>query len=149
MCNFIGPAALVLSAIGGMRSNNANAAIGRTNAALAQYEAKQTAEIGRFNEAQARSRMERLISAQRSQLLARGQSLASTSAQEFGAAAAEQAAMEAETQRFNTSQAVTAKSNEAAIYDYQAGTGLAAANFGTMTRTLGQALDLWPQLMGT
>ena len=148
MCDF-GATALLLSTAGGLASANMNAGMNRTNAALSRYEASQTAEIGRFNEMQARSKMGRLIASQRGQLIARGQSLNSTSAQEFGAAAAEQSFMEAQAQRFNTEQQVTAKTNEAAIYDYTARAGLLAGTVGTAARGMGQALDLWPQLMGT
>lgn len=148
MCDF-GLASLALSTAGGLASARSNATMSRSNAAMSRYEAGQTAEIGRFNELQAKSRMDRLIAAQRSQLIARGQSLASTSAQDAGDAAAKERFMEMQAQRFNTEGQVRAKSNEAAIYDYQASSGLMAGTVSTVARGFGQALDLWPQLMGT
>lgn len=148
MCDF-GATALALSTLGGLQSARSNAAMSRSNAAMARYEAAQTAEIGRFNEQRAVSRMGRLIAAQRGQLIARGHDLSSTSAEDAGAAAAKELFLEAQAQRFNTNQEVTAKSNEAVIHDYQATTGLMAGGVGTIARSFGQALDLWPQLMGT
>lgn len=147
MCDF-GISALLLSAGSGLFSASAQAGIAKQNAAFARYEAAQTAEIGRANEMQARSKMGRLIAQQRGQLAANGVRLDSTSALDLGENAAKQSAMEGQAQRFNTATRVAAKTNEAAINDYQATTGMWNGVFQTGARALGQSLDLWPQLQG-
>ena len=96
----------------------------------------------------ARDRMTRLIARQRGQLAARGVALDSASALDLGEEAAANRFMEGQAQRFNTQSRVDAKTNEAAIYDFSARTGLVNGIFGTAARGLGQALDLWPQLQG-
>ena len=117
-------------------------------AAYARYEAEQTKEIGKANEARTRSRMDRLIARQRGQLAARGLRLDSASALDLGEEAATENFLEAQAARFNTKSRVDAKTNEAAIYDFTARTGMVNGFFGTAARGLGQALDLWPQLQG-
>jgi hypothetical protein len=148
MCD-IGTAALVLSTGGGLAARGASAAMGRTNAAFARAEEAQIRQIGRQNEATAVSRMDRIIAQQRGQYLARGIALSSTSVQDAGRAAATERFMEAQAQRWNTDQAATQKANEAIISDYKARVGLMTDGASVVSRGLGQALDLWPQLMGT
>lgn len=147
MCDF-GAAAMLLSAASGLYGAKQQSNIAKQNAAFARYEAAQTAEIGRANELQARDRMSRLIARQRGQLATRGVRLDSLSALDLGEDAAKQAGIEAQAQRFNTEVRVKAKSNEAAINDYQAKTGMWNGVFNTGARAMGQALDLWPQLQG-
>ncbi len=142
-------AALVLSIAGGATSAYQSAAIGNANATLAQFEADQAAEIGRFNEARARSRMDRLIARQRGELVARGVRLDSVSAGRLGAEAAGERFVEGQAQRFNTSSRVTALSNEGRILQAEGRLGAAQGLFNTGARSLTSALDLWPELAGT
>lgn len=147
MCDF-GIVGLALSTAGGVYSAVQQSNMAKQNAAFARYEAEQTKEIGRANEAAARNRMSRLIARQRGQLAARGVRLDSASAMDLGEEAATESFMEAQSARFNTNSRVAAKSNEAAIYDFSARTGLVNGMFHTAANGLGQALDLWPQLQG-
>ncbi|MES2667458.1 MAG: hypothetical protein V4712_15270 [Pseudomonadota bacterium] len=120
----------------------------KQNAAFARYEAEQTREIGKANEARARDRMSRLIARQRGQLATRGVRLDSASALDLGEDAAKESFMEAQAARFNTDVRVNAKNNEAAISDFTARTSMVNGIFGTGARALGQALELWPELQG-
>lgn len=139
---------MAVSAASGLYSAASGAAASRTNAALSRYEADQTREIGRYNEYQARDRMSALIARQRGQLVARGVRLDSATALDLGEEAGKQNAAEAAAIRMNTDTAVTAKSNEAVIADWTATTGMMNGIFGTAARSLGQGLELWPQLAG-
>lgn len=147
MCDF-GIIGLALSTAGGVYSAVKQSAMAKQNAAFARYEAEQTKEIGRANEARARDRMSRIIARQRGQLAARGVRLDSAAALDLGEEAAAESFMEAQAARFNTKSRVDAKTNEAAIYDFTALTGKVNGIFGTATKGLNQALDLWPQLQG-
>jgi hypothetical protein len=137
---------LATSVAGGAYSAYTGYAANKQNAALARYEAEQTREIGRANEMKARDRMSRLIANQRAQLAARGVRLDSASALDLGEEGGQQAFMEAQAARFNTNVRATAKSNEAAIYDYNATTGLVSGFLGTGAKALGNSLELWPEL---
>lgn len=136
------------SIISGGASAVSQSAMARQNAAFARYEAAQIKEIGAYNEMKGRDRMSRLIGQQRAQLAARGVQGNVGSALDLGDEAAAQNFMEAQATRFNTNVRAQSKSNEAAISDYQATTGLWNGMLGTGARALGQALDLWPQLAG-
>ena len=148
MCDF-GITAMALSAVSGVYGAVSQAGLSKQNAAFARYEAAQTAEIGRANEMQARDKMSRLIARQRGQLATRGVRLDSVSALDLGEEGAKQGALEAQAQRFNTDVRVKAKTNEAAISDYQATTGMWNGMFSTGAKAMGQALDLWPALQGS
>ena len=147
MCD-LGLGSLILSAAGGAYSAVTQSRMAKQNAVFARYEADQAKEIGRANEARARSRMDRLIGRQRGQFAARGVQLNSASSLDLGEMAAKENFMEAQATRFNTQGQVNAKTNEAAISDYSARVGLVNGMFGTATRSLSQALDLWPQMQG-
>lgn len=139
---------LATSVAGGVYSASTQAAMSKGNAAFARYEAEQTKEIGRANEARARSRMDRLIARQRGQLAARGVRLDSASALDLGEEAAKESFMEAQSQRFNTKVRADAKTNEAIIHEANAKTAMTTGFLGTGARALGQSLDLWPGLAG-
>lgn len=147
MCDF-GIIGLAASAATGLYGAAQQSGMAKQNAAFARYEAEQTKEIGKANEARSRSKMDRLIARQRGQLAARGLRLDSASALDLGEEAGTENFMEAQSARFNTKSRVDAKTNEAAIYDYTARTSMMNGVFGAATRGLGQALDLWPQLQG-
>lgn len=147
MCD-IGTAGLILSAGTGLYGVAQSAGIARQNAAFARYEAAQMAEIGKANEMRARDRMSRLIARQRAQLATRGVRLDSVSAQDLGGEAGAEAHIEAQAQRLNTESRVIAKTNEATIYDNTARANMLNGIFGTASRTMGQALELWPELQG-
>ncbi|MES2667928.1 MAG: hypothetical protein V4712_17725 [Pseudomonadota bacterium] len=147
MCD-IGLALLGLSVGGGVYSAYSQNQMAKQNAAFARYEAEQTREIGKANEARSRDRMGRLIARQRGQLAARGVRLDSASALDLGEEGAKENFMEAQASRFNTDVRVKSKLNEAAISDYTARTALVNGVFGTGAKALGQSLDLWPELQG-
>ncbi|GAB1361830.1 hypothetical protein MASR1M32_10660 [Rhodobacter sp.] len=116
---------------------------------MARYEAAQAKEIGKANEARARDKMSRLIARQRAQYATRGVRLDSAAAMDMGGEAGAESYVEAQAQRLNTQSRVTAKTNEAILYENGARAGLVNGIFGTAARGLTQALDLWPELQGT
>ena len=147
MCD-LATAGLVLSigsgAYGAVQQNN----IAKQNAAFASYEAQQTAEIGKANEARARSKMDRLLARQRAQLSTRGVRLDSASALDLGEEAGAEAHIEAQAQRIGTESRVNALTNEAAIMRHQGRVGMVNGMFMTGARAITGALDLWPELQG-
>ena len=147
MCD-IGTAGLLLTAGSGVYGAMSSASMARQNAAFARYEAAQTAEIGKANEMRARDKMSRLIARQRAQIATRGVRLDSTSAQDLGGEAGAEGFIEAQAQRLNTESRVKAKSNEALIYENTARANMANGILGTASRTMSQALELWPELQG-
>lgn len=123
-------------------------AIGKQNAALARAEAAATEDVGRMQERRARDRMDRLIGIQRGQFAARGVRLDSPTAQDFGAEAATERALEGQAARFTTSQRSTALRNEGRLSEYR---GRADAMMGlvrTGANTITGGLNLWPELAG-
>jgi hypothetical protein len=147
MCD-LATAGLVLSigsgAYGAVQQDN----IAKQNAAFANYEAAQTREIGKANEATARSRMDRLIAKQRAQMSTRGVRLDSASALDLGEEAGAEKCIEAQASRISTESRVNASTNEAAILRQQGRVGMMNGLFMTGARAITGALDLWPELQG-
>lgn len=141
--------AIGMTVAGGAADAYTQHQIGKANSAMSRAQAAQTAEIGRFNEARARDRMDRLIGRQRGELAARGVDGGAGSAEALGADAAGERAIEAQAQRFNTSSQVSALSNEARLHDYRGRVGAMNGVFRTGATTLTRSLDLWPELAGT
>lgn len=147
MCD-IATGALVLSLVSGGYSAVQQSNAMKQNAAFARYEAEQTKEIGRYNEARASDKMDRLIARQRAQIATRGVRLDSLSSLDLGEEAAGEKFAEVQSQRFNTSVRVQSKLNEAKISDAGARTALVSGVLGAGTKALTQSLDLWPELQG-
>lgn len=147
MCD-LATAGLVLSIGSGAYSAVQSNSIAKQNAAFANYEAAQQREIGRANEAAARSKMDRLIARQRAQLSTRGVRLDSASAQDLGEEAGAQKFIEGQAQRISTESRVNASTNEAAILRQQGRSAMLNGLFMTGARGITGALDLWPELQG-
>jgi hypothetical protein len=147
MCD-LATAGLILSVgsagYGAVQQNN----IAKQNAAFANYEAAQTREIGKANEARSRSKMDRLLAMQRAQLTTRGVRLDSASAMDLGEEAGAESYIEAQAARISTESRVNALTNEAAISRHQGRVGLVNGMFMTGARAITGALDLWPELQG-
>lgn len=147
MCD-LATAGLVLSIGSGAYSAVQQNNIAKQNAAFANYEAAQTREIGKANEARARSKMDRLIAKQRAQLSTRGVRLDSASAMDLGGEAGAEKFIEGQAARISTESRVNASLNEAAILRQQGRVGMLNGMFMTGARAITGALDLWPELQG-
>lgn len=147
MCD-LATAGLILSVgtagYGAVQQSN----IAKQNAAFANYEADQTREIGKANEARARSKMDRLIARQRAQISTRGVRLDSAAALDLGEEAGAESFIEAQAGRISTESRVNASTNEAAILRHQGRVGMMNGLFMTGARAITGALDLWPELQG-
>ncbi len=148
MCD-IATAGMILSGVSGVASASQQRAIGNQNAAIARVEAEQAREIGRYEEAKSRSRMDRLISQQRAQLSARGVRLDSASSQNLGHAAGVERAMEAQAVRFNAESQASSLNAEAQLAESRGQLGFLTGVANTASRTITSSLKLWPELAGT